>query len=141
MSTPEERLTSLPHAVLREPVVCSCGGPGVLVSNAVVYGRIYGNGLVWVCSRRPDCQNRVGAHPDGTPYGTLCDDETRKLRRLVHTQFDPLWQSAKHPKSARNRVYAWLARKMELTDDECHVGKFSKEQCLRALEILEVRSS
>lgn len=78
---------------------------------------------------------------------------TAELRRRVHAIMDPIWENfaetggytakrlARHmsgrfpdaKKVARERVYCWLAEKMWLTLDECHVSKFTAEQCHEAI--------
>lgn len=119
-------------------VDCYCGSPAKLGSNATIYGREYGNGKAWICTRFPECRGYVGAHPDGKPLGSIVDQETKKLRMKVHALIDPLWKNAINGRSRkRNRgsVYGWLRRIME-SDKHVHVGEMSKEDCLKALELI-----
>lgn len=119
-------------------VNCYCGSPAKKASNATIYGREYGNGIAWICERFPACRGYVGAHPDGRPLGTIVDQETKKLRMKVHALIDPLWKNATNGRSRkRNRgsVYGWMRRIMEL-DRPYHTGELSKEECLRALEVI-----
>lgn len=121
-----------------QSVFCYCGSPARLVSNVTVYGREYGNGLAYVCIRWPECRGYVGCHPDGNPLGTIADQETKKLRMKVHALIDPLWKNATNgrPKKInRGSVYGWLKRIMG-GEKHIHVGEMSREDCLRALEVI-----
>lgn len=120
--------------------ICHCGSATSLKSNALIYnGRTYGNGKVWLCDRFPACRGSVGTHPDGKPLGTIPDEETKKLRMKVHALIDPLWQDRKDRSRKRNRgsVYGWLRRITGKSHDDCHVGMFTKEDCLRTIELIK----
>lgn len=72
--------------------------------------------------------------------GILADRETRSLRRKAHEIFDPIWQyyiysGRKSHKDARGSAYVWLAKKMNLLIDDCHIGKFDRQKCQRVIEI------
>jgi hypothetical protein len=119
-------------------VTCYCGSAARYADNSEYYGRSYGNGKCWMCTRFPECDGYVGAHPDGRPLGSLVDKETKRWRILVHAQIDPLWRDANLHGGAKRRrrgsVYGWLRRLMDMTAEECHVGNFTTEQCIEALE-------
>ena len=120
------------------PVTCFCGSHAVLASNSIVYGREYGNGKAYICSRFPECDGMVGTHPTGKPLGTMIDKETRQLRRAVHAEIDPLWRTQERSKKrARGSVYGWLRRILDMTAEECHVGNFDADTCKRALEAIK----
>ena len=117
--------------------VCFCGSTASLRSNSLLYnGREYGNGKAWICDRFPACRGSVGCTPEGRPLGTIPDQETKKLRIQVHAAIDPLWKNGRtdRPKK-RNRasVYGWLRRIMEIPAEACHIGMFTKADCLKAL--------
>lgn len=117
-------------------VTCFCGSPAKLGSNATIYGKEYGNGMAWICTRFPACRGYVGAHNTGDALGTIVDADTKKLRMRIHAIIDPLWREANNGRSRkRNRgsVYGWMRRIMEL-DRPYHTGELSKDECLRALE-------
>lgn len=120
-------------------IACYCGSPATLQSNAVKYGREYGNGLAWICSRYPKCDGYVGTHPDGSPLGKLTDNETTQLRRQVHAKIDPLWKDRTDRSKKKNRgsVYGWLRRLMDMSSAECHIGNFNAEECRKALRLIE----
>lgn len=100
----------------------------------------------WRCSA---CGAYVGCHP-GTvePLGRPAGPKTREARQYVHTVLDPLWRNAPalYPaaakaygirRTARIRVYEWLADRMGLTAQECHTGMFTIEQCRVAYRLLK----
>jgi hypothetical protein len=114
-------------------------------SSAHIYnGRDYG--AVWVCSGT--CDAYVGAHPDGSPKGRLADKQLRLIKQRVHALFDPLWldHGLAYPdvprcnghmrKIMRNRAYAWLAERMDIEPEKCHVGMFDTAECLAAIAII-----
>ncbi len=77
------------------------------------------------------------------------------LRADVHAVLDDIWLNAvetggyrgrqldwlrihgeRARKSARERVYAWLAEQMWLLPADCHVSRFTFDQCMEALCLL-----
>lgn len=60
---------------------------------------------------------------------TPADQETRQARSDAHELFDPLYEDEGGPFENEDEAYYWLQRKMGLTTEEAHIGKFSKEQC------------
>lgn len=121
-------------------VVCPfCKNQAELVDSAEIYGgRSYG--MAWLC--RP-CWAYVGCHknsPVHKPLGTLANAGLRKLRTQVHAVLDPIWKGEigkPHGRRARSAVYAWLARQLEISTDECHVAMFDSVRAAKALEILK----
>lgn len=114
--------------------------------------------VFWVCV---DCGARVGTHEDGPhkgkPLGTAANPKLREARIYVHGLLDPLWKDAwrQYPdasairdegerrkalsivkRTARKRVYEWLADRMGLSIDECHVSLFTLEECRTAYRAL-----
>lgn len=125
-------------------VRCFCGSTASLRSNTVVYGREWGNGLVWLCDQWPSCDGRVGTHSDGRPLGALADEETRRLRVSVHALVDPIWQrqvaaGSCSKRRARGNAYAWLQQTLGRTAEECHIGSFTADECRRALLLINLR--
>lgn len=88
----------------------------------------------WLCP----CGAYCGCHP-GTedPLGFPAGPTTRRIRSRVHAKLNPLWRSAKQRHKTRNQVYLFLAHRMEIERDACHVGMFTAEQCAQALTILD----
>ena len=84
----------------------------------------------WECE---PCKAYVGCH-SGTeiPLGTLANAFLRQKRSHAHLAFDTLWKD-KHFKS-RTAAYQWLASKMGLPSNKCHIAMFDKEQCNEVLD-------
>lgn len=133
------------------PPMC-CGEPARLTTGREVYPN--NSGLhrknIWKCDR---CEGYVGCHGDTTePLGTPAGPALRNARITLHNRMvDPLWKTAvksggykpetdlaaaKITKAARGRVYAFLAHRMGLSRDDCHVSMFTIEQCREAWRAL-----
>lgn len=101
-----------------------CGLQARLVAGKAVYPRL------------PDlwdspCNAYVGVH-EGTelPYGTLANAALRQARRRAHEAFDPIWGG---DKSKRKAAYAWLAGRLGVSVDDCHIGGFDLATCARVV--------
>ena len=92
-------------------------------------------GTFYGCTGYPDCRVTHGAHPDGRPMGTPADKATRAARSAAHAVFDPIWRScmSEYPEPgkcssrrlesiARRRVYGYLAHRMQIDSDACHIA-------------------
>ena len=115
------------------PTVCEyCGAPVIYTSNAAIYGREYGNGHCYKCTK---CDAYVGVH-DGTdiPLGRMANSEVRALRRRAHALFDGLWESNK---MKRLSAYQWLAKQLNIPVENCHFGWFGKKELERAVAVLK----
>lgn len=75
------------------------------------------------------CGAWVGCHPNGKPLGRLANAELRRAKQYVHAAFDPIWRSGE---LSRSRAYAWLARALNISTAECHIGMFDVERCRAA---------
>jgi hypothetical protein len=106
-------------------------------SNAVIYGRAYGDRGVWVCRDYPDCDSYVGCHPDDVPMGRLKNQTSRQLSKQCHALFDPLWREAKSPKAQRGNLYKRLSEAMQIDTNDCHFSQMDDEQLKQAIEILK----
>lgn len=87
----------------------------------------------WKC---PDCDAYVGCHKrTKKPLGILANAELRKMKREAHSAFDPIW---KNRTMSRTKAYKWLANKLKLNVENCHIGHFNIEQCKKVVEICTV---
>lgn len=86
----------------------------------------------WSCSRFPQCQGAHGAHPDGTPLGRPGTKEEKAARRSAHAVFDAL---AHEKKWSKNDAYAWLAKELKMTREECHIANFGVDECAEVLRV------
>lgn len=134
------------------PLCISCNKPSRLTDGREVYPHrpdLHRKPL-WKCD---GCSGYVGCHP-GTdrPLGVPADAPTRHARMKLHNErLDPLWAVAdragfykpdskkarwKIRRVARYRVYSYLADKLGIPYDQCHVGLFDIERCRKAWTIL-----
>lgn len=118
------------------PTECPyCGAPVVLSGNEKIYGRPYGNGMAYICTRIDEgCDAYVSVHTGtDTPMGRMANKELRELKKQCHRLFDPIWQSGKMP---RDKLYGKFASALRIPKSECHIGFFDNEMAEKALEIL-----
>lgn len=113
-----------------------CGQPCAYLPTSIpIYGTDYGP--MYQCQ---PCGAYVGCHPDtDIPLGHVANAELRDRRKAVKAIFNPLWQRGPKMGRAQRRswCYAWLARKMEIPPDDCHVGHFGIKECNEALKWLK----
>jgi ssDNA-binding Zn-finger/Zn-ribbon topoisomerase 1 len=96
-----------------------CDGEMVLRNSR--YGKFYG------CTKWPACDATHGAHANGKPLGVPADKETKEWRIKAHVAFDGLWKGK--GQMTRNQAYKWLQEQLGMSPDECHIGRFNREQC------------
>lgn len=72
------------------------------------------------------CGAYVGTHKPWPrkAMGILADERMRKAKRNCHEIFDSKWQGQPKAHKKRNDLYAWLAHKLDITEDMCHFGYF-----------------
>lgn len=126
------------------PVNCPyCSRPSQFLASSeqIYHGRDYGP--AYVCF---PCQAWVGCHPGTTtPLGRLANAELRRAKMQAHDAFDPVWRAlyerrlASDPSYSRGRArggrYKRLAALLGIPPQECHIGMFDVEQCLRVVEL------
>ena len=97
----------------------------------------------WGCSGYPECDTQQSAGSDGLPLGIPGDKETRQARMRAHDVFDPIWERSvefygreSNSQSrgrlltiARSRAYLWLADRLGMTRDECHIARMDVFHC------------
>lgn len=119
-----------------EKVLCPhCGREANLVSQKVVYGKVYGRGgKLWVCSNFPECDSYVGCHASSSkPLGTLANAEQRQLRKQAHALFDPLWRKGE---MSRTAAYSKMAEMLEIPEHEAHISQLSSPQLEKLIRCL-----
>ena len=115
------------------PAICNlCGGKVKLKPNSTIYGKSYGSGYCYFCTK---CKAYVGTHKPRPleAMGILADKEMRELKTYCHELFDRLWTT----QNERRGCYHKLANRMGIPLGECHFGYFNKEQLYEALTILK----
>lgn len=94
----------------------------------------------YVCTAEPERHGTHGAHPDGRPMGVPADRATRRARMRAHAAFDTLWKPgpAKKQRERRGLAYEALRGHLNMTADECHIGRFTLEDCARVEAFVEM---
>jgi hypothetical protein len=114
-------------------VLCHyCGEKATQVRGATLYPFHYSlrDHIFWRCEA---CDAHVGCH-QGTarPLGTLANNSVRRLRAQAHRHFDSLRKSKGR---TRSEAYAWLAAKMELPLEACHMALMDYDMCAQVIDI------
>lgn len=98
-----------------EKVYCpSCHAEMVLKDSK--YGQFYS------CINYPKCRETHGAHPDGRPMGKPATSEVRKLRIVVHSKLNEIWNYK--DRKQRKEMYKWL----EKNTMSGHVSMMDREE-------------
>jgi len=108
-----------------------CKSEVIKTTNDKIYGRIYGNGQVYMCT---GCDAYVGCHDHGEPLGRLANAKLRKLKKDAHALFDPIWKTKK---MSRQNAYAYLAKALGIHVSKCHFGWFDEETLIKAINVLQ----
>lgn len=122
------------------PEKCNiCDGKVIYVSNARIYGREFGSGKCYYCTK---CSAYVGTHMSRPKeaFGILANEEMRNLKMKCHHLFDAKWgkePTIRKKKIARKRAYKDLAIKLGIPTKECHFGYFDMNMLNKAYEILK----
>lgn len=119
------------------PTVCNlCGGKVVFTSNSKIYGKEYGSGRCYLCTK---CGAFVGTHepkPD-VAYGILSNSQMREAKKKLHSIFDPYWQGKPNKNKLRSALYYWLGEQMGIPPEESHFGYFDLLMLERAYQIMQ----
>jgi len=120
-------VTMLSYPLARRDLECGeCG--------AIMEIRTSDNGPFYGCSRFPVCKGTHGAHHDGRPLGKPADKETRLARIQAHRVFDLIWKE-KH--RTRSQAYAWMRKKLKLSQSEAHIGLFGLTECEHLIQCVK----
>lgn len=125
-------------AMAQKFVVCPyCGGRAPLVTGLDIYPHRRDLWAKKFYQCKP-CDALVGCHPaagpdgrgghgDGTvPMGRLANADLRAAKQAAHAAFDPIWKGG-HMR--RRDAYAWLAKALRISPEDCHIGMFDVDQC------------
>jgi ssDNA-binding Zn-finger/Zn-ribbon topoisomerase 1 len=85
------------------------------------------------CQNYPDCKVTHGAFKDGKPQGVPGDLETIALRKAAHNKIKEMIENESNPKEAQQKYYNWLARKLNVPRNLCHMALFDKETLRRVI--------
>lgn len=123
-----------------QPTKCNlCGGQVIYMSNSKIYGREYGSGKCYFCTK---CGAYVGTHKSRPQeaLGILANAEMREMKMKCHELFDHQWNDEKTSKKrhiARKKAYADLAFKLDIPVDGCHFGYFDADMLDKVYGILK----
>lgn len=116
-------------------VICDyCKNPALRVTGREHYPHrpdLYDK-IIYSCK---PCNASVGCHP-GTdkPLGRLADPKLKRAKMAAHRAFDPLWKGGS---MRRGEAYRWLAEKLSLSSEECHIGMFDETMCRRVILVVK----
>ena len=113
-------------------ICCCCNKQAKIVSGNKIYPKRpdLKEKLFWLC----ECGAYVGCHGNSNkPLGELAHKEVRLLRRKAHNVLDEIWKSKK---MQRKEVYQWLAIKLGINYEDCHIGLFDMELCQKVIDIV-----
>jgi hypothetical protein len=122
-------------------VICPyCGKKAEFKTGREIYaGRGSWDGKkFWVCE---PCNAWVGCHDRNKRYGRVGDEplgrlankELREAKMKAHLAFDPIW---KEKSMKRKEAYAWLAKKLGIPAEECHIGMFDVDMCREVVIVM-----
>ena len=119
---------------MTNPIKCPyCNQDTKLVTGKVIYPHrpdLYDRHF-YLCK---PCNAYVGTHKKTSePLGKPANLELRIARRKAHAALDPIWQESETIK--RSDVYAALAKALNISRDDCHIGQFDIEMCQKVIEI------
>ena len=112
-----------------------CGSRALLRPASVVYGERAADPSApyYVCARYPACDSYVAAHRrTRLPMGTLADGSLRRKRIQAHTAFNRLWENGL---MSKRQAYLWLQAKLDLPEQETHIGRFSEFRCEQVIQL------
>jgi hypothetical protein len=114
----------MPQICERSPRCIECGKEAELVYGDVIYPHradLFSKRF-WLC----ECGAYCGCHGvTSRPLGNPCGRETRIARMAAHDLFDPIWRSREMD---RRGAYTWLAERMGLQPEQCHIGMMTEKQ-------------
>lgn len=120
----------------KRPTKCNlCGGFVIYTTNDKIYGKKYGSGYCYLCTK---CGAYVGTHKPRPKeaLGILSNAEMRKMRMSCHGLFDSKWKGKKKGSKIRCQLYEKLADEMGIDLKNCHFGYFNMEELVKAYNII-----
>jgi hypothetical protein len=110
-----------------------CGKNPRMVRGDAIYP--HRNDLHWMCFWLCECGAYVGSHEQtNEPLGSPAGPATRTARSQAHAAFDPIWRERRL--MTREKAYRWLAEKMGMDRDLCHIAQMSEVQAKQVVSIV-----
>lgn len=126
------------------PEKCNlCNGEVILISNSKIYGKEYGSGKCYYCTK---CGAYVGTHKPRPKeaLGLLANKEMREMKMKCHELFDLKWKNEPTSKKrhiARKQAYKELADSLHISINECHFGYFDLNMLNKVYKLLSGKVS
>lgn len=122
------KMADIKEEILQAKICPYCGNEPEYVDSRVIYGKSYG--MIYLC--RP-CDAYVGVHHGTTkaPLGRLANKRLRSLKKKAHKYFDKIW---KNKLMSRTEAYTWLAGRLCIPKNECHIGMFDEYLCEKTIK-------
>lgn len=119
------------------PQICNlCGGRVIFINNKRIYGKSYGSGKCYLCTK---CGAYVGTHKNRphNAMGILANKEMRDMKIKCHELFDKEWKKEKNRPKARKAAYKNLAHRLGIKVRDCHFGYFDLPMLNKVYELLK----
>lgn len=130
----DKNAIKLDGRTMNNPQCPYCGHESTLVTGKEIYPRLQHLHKLFFYQCITD-DAYVGCHKNTSiPLGRLANAELRKYKSKAHATFDPIWKSNE---LTRADAYKWLAYKMEIDSNNCHIGMFSIDQCKSVIRIMK----
>jgi len=105
-----------------------------LVESSVIHQE--NHGLIFYCRK---CDASVGTVDGDRSLGCLAKKPLRDLRRYCHKVIEELVEKKVSfgkikQRTARIRMYKWIAGLLNITKLECHVAYWNEAQCKKVIE-------
>ena len=128
------------HLIMTGKLCPYCEKSPEFVNSSEIFER--SSGMIYLCR---NCKAWVGVHEGTTvALGRLADEELREWKRTAHYWLDlmftenlinKVYPEFIHGISNRQKTYLWLAEKMGIQQDFCHIGMFDLNECKQTVEI------
>lgn len=79
-----------------------------------------------------DGVHSVTDYPDGRPMGKVANTVLRLKRQETHRIFDQFWKKQGWSRSA---AYRWLARSLNIPEQDAHIGLMEMDECERVIRL------
>lgn len=113
-----------------------CGGEGHLQPGSKVSHHKRSE-LLYLCNNHPRCDAYVGVHEGSLlPLGSMANPRLRKLRRMAHDVFDPLWKDNSNV-LGRKAAYEAAALVMGI-EGEFHIGNLNERSCEQFISLISM---
>ena len=110
------------------PSICRyCGGKIIKSTTRALYPK--GREPIYLCV---NCNAYVGCYPDGRPMGKVANTVLRLKRQETHRIFDQFWKNQGWSRSAADR---WLARSLNIPEQDAHIGLMEMDECERVIRL------